>query len=108
MLVLGPGSAQAQEETPDLKTLSLADLGYRDFQLRGLLSEASAFVPFPSNWHLQGSEIRVDITYIASPLLIQDRSTLTVLANNLEVISIVPVADGEEHTFSIFLPTERL
>jgi hypothetical protein len=88
-------------------TLPLSNYGYGDLSLKGMYGAAAAFIPFQSNWVVD-DVIRVEATYIASPLLNRDRATLTVFANDMEVTSIRPVGDGEPHTLSFTVPSDRV
>ncbi len=85
---------------------SLKDFGYQDLTLRGMYGAARAWIPFREDWMFP-RPITLEVTYRASPLL-QANSTLTLYANDLELTSIRPVADGKPHTFTVAIPPERL
>jgi hypothetical protein len=87
--------------------LTLKDLGSNDLSLTGLYGAASTWIPFQSNWVFE-EEIKMTVVYTASPLLHRQRSTLTILANDQEVTSIHPIADGAKHTLSFTIPLELL
>lgn len=106
LFLLAPHTAHAQ--SPDeVVSISLEDIGYSDLSIKSMYGAASAFIPFQSNWALQ-QEGMLDVAYVASPLLKEDRSTLTVIANDLELVSVRLVADGNEHHISANIPVERL
>ncbi len=100
-----PGTAQAQEDPPSLQ-VTLKDLGYGDFSLRGMYGSSRLWIPLRPDWDIQ-TEATLEVTYVASPLL-RPRSTLTLYANKQELISIRPIADGQPHTFTTTIPVSRL
>lgn len=105
----GAGNAQlpvVQTNEPPAYEVSLKDLGYGDFSLRGMYGSTRLWVPFRSDWTFT-EPVTLEVTYIASPLL-HLRSTLTLYANDLELGSIHPVADGQPHTVSFTIPVDRL
>src|SRR5262249_15694618 len=53
-------------------------------------------------------DIKATVVYTASPILTKDHTTLTISANDQNVFSIRPVADGQEHSFSFSIPAAIL
>ncbi len=97
---------QAAGGSPSAR-LTLEDFGYSDGQLRGMFGAAQLWIPFQSNWVIN-RELNVNLIYVASPLLHQKRSTLTILANDQPVISLHPVATGTEQEVSFTIPPHLL
>lgn len=113
LLALGvawwPGGAAlvaASTAGAPLVQFTFDDLGYRDLALRGMYGTASVWIPFQGDWAFE-EPLTVVLAYEASPLL-RPRSTLTVLANDLEVTSTRLEADGQKHLLSFTVPVERL
>ncbi len=104
-LMVLPGTARAQEDPPSLQ-VTLKDLGYGDFSLRGMYGTSRLWIPLRPDWDIQ-TEATLEVTYVASPLL-RPRSTLTLYANKQELISIRPIADGQPHTFTTTIPVNQL
>jgi hypothetical protein len=100
---MAPAAVQAQEEPEETVTVSFARLGYDDLRLQGLYGTSSLWIPFQSDWPLEGN-IEIELTYTGSPLLNQEAAIVTVLANNREVTSFRPVGDGRRHTVSVTVP----
>jgi hypothetical protein len=94
----------SQAQSPNLR---LSELGYPDLTLNGMYGAATVFVPFQSDWVFEDAA-EITVNYVASPLLNDDRSTLTVFANDLQVASVRPVPDGSSHSFSFDVPVDRL
>ncbi len=105
LTLLPPQPAQAVEDPTPLE-VTLKELGYGDFSLRGMYGSTRLWIPLRSDWKLQ-QDVTLEVTYIASPLL-RPRSTLTLYANDTELISIRPIADGQPHTFTAKIPVSRL
>ena len=98
-------SAQIQQDPPG--TLTLAALGMEDITITGLNNSVSVYFPLPSNW-LRRNPAQVTLVYQASPLLDNERTSVTISANNLPITSIHPVADSQEHTVGFDVPPDRL
>jgi hypothetical protein len=96
--------AEAQSTVVEL---NLEQLGYGNVRLEGLNGTASIWVPTQSDWLIKETPITMTLTYIASPLLIAEKSTLTVYANDFPVTSIRPISDGAQHTVSFSIPSTR-
>ncbi len=108
----GPRPAQAQPRpanstAPGTLTVTLKDVGYRDpVVLKGMFGSAQVWIPFRSDWAFT-QDAQLALRYRASPLL-HGRSTLTVIANGLEVSSIALEADGAWHLVSVTIPANWL
>jgi hypothetical protein len=101
-----PAPTQAKglsQESAESFTITFSDLGRTELLMNGLYGQDSLFIPMRSDWVIE-EPIRVTVTYAASPLLDQSRSTLTILANDVEVTSIRPIANGNLNSFSFFIP----
>jgi len=98
-------SEMAQEDAPG--TLTMAALGMEDITITGLDNSISVYFPLPSNW-LRRHPAQVTLVYQASPLLDNERTSVTISANNLPITSIHPVVDSQEHTLGFEVPPDRL
>ena len=96
--------AQAQEDGNAVE-VTFSDLGYSDLRLKGLYGTNSMWIPFQSDWPV--GPVEVNLTYTASPLLNSEQAILTVLAENQELVSVRPIADGLDHSISFVVPPER-
>ena len=105
--VFGSAPLTAQQASFRALELRLSDAGYSDLVLSGMHGSSAAFIPFQSDWSFS-EPVEVQVAYVASPLLLSKRSTLTVLANDVQVTSLRPIADGAAHAFSFTVPAERL
>jgi hypothetical protein len=81
----------------------LEDYGYTDISLSGLFDQTTLWIPFESNWQLDG-DVQINIRYTASPLLNANRAIITVLINEEEVTTWRPLGDGEQHDFQFVVP----
>jgi hypothetical protein len=109
-LAAGPLPALAQDEEPTPQeafniSTTLAELGHNDLTLQGRETSRTVWLTLPHNWWLE-QDIQVDLVYTASALLEDDRSGLTVTANDQEVASFRPVSDGTKQVFTFTIPTE--
>jgi Bacterial cellulose synthase subunit. len=92
---------------PGEQTVTLEQVGYREpLALRGMYGTVRMWNPFRTDWAFS-SPAELSLTYRASSLL-RPRSTLTVLANGLEVASISLEADETWHTVQIPIPANWL
>jgi hypothetical protein len=97
-------TALSQAQSPNVR---FAELGLPDLTLNGMYGATTVFVPFQSDWVFE-APAEVTVRYTASPLLNDDRSTLTVFANDLQVASVRPIPDASSQTFSFEVPVDRL
>ncbi|HEY57280.1 MAG TPA: cellulose biosynthesis cyclic di-GMP-binding regulatory protein BcsB [Anaerolineae bacterium] len=92
---------------PGEQTVTLEQVGYREpLALRGMYGTVRVWIPFRTDWAFS-SPAELSLTYRASSLL-RPRSTLTVIANGLEVASISLEADETWHTVQIPIPANWL
>ena len=99
---IATSTIHAQEMSETAET-TFAKLGYDDMRLQGLYSTRTLWIPFQSDWPVEG-DVEIELTYIGSPLLHSRSAIVTVLANNEEITSFRPAGDGSEHTVSIAIP----
>lgn len=97
-------ASMTHAQTPNLR---FSDLGYGTLTLEGMYGATTVFLPFQSGWEVD-EDAQIAVEYAASPLLNEERSSLTVFANDLQVASIRPVADGSRQRFSFTVPADRL
>lgn len=114
IIVLGLGAVGASA-APDLQqgtptpsatpttAVTLADLGSGDVTINGLNGTTSVYFPLPTNWVLT-NPATLTVNYAASPLLDNQRTSMTLVANGQTLTSIHPVGDGQDHTLSLTLP----
>ena len=81
----------------------LEDYGYTDISLSGLFDQTTLWIPFESNWQLDG-DVQISLRYTASPLLNAERAILTVLVNSQEITTWRPVGDGLPHDYQFIVP----
>ena len=108
MLIITGQAAAQTGQTGQMQThqATFDSLGYGDLPLQGLYASSYLYVPFQSNWALQDDALMM-LRYMASPLLLSERSTLTILANNVEVHSLRPVP-GALQQVQFTIPLDRL
>jgi hypothetical protein len=92
----------AQAQTSQI-SIFLEDYGYTDISLNGLFDQTSLWIPFETNWQLDG-DVQINLTYTASPLLNANRAIMTVLINDEEITTWRPVGDGLAHDFQFIVP----
>jgi hypothetical protein len=108
MITITPAAVHAQDRPDETVTVSFEKLGYSDLRLQGLYGTNSLWIPFQSDWPLEG-DVEIELAYTGSPLLNREAAIVTVLANNQEATSFRPVGDGRMHTISVTVPpTQRL
>lgn len=107
---VSPGVQAASWERspePGEQTVTLEQVGYRDpLALRGMYGTVQVWIPFRTDWAFS-SPAQLSLTYRASSLL-RPRSTLTVIANGLEVASLSLDADENWHTVQMSIPPNWL
>ncbi|MBN1202964.1 MAG: cellulose biosynthesis cyclic di-GMP-binding regulatory protein BcsB [Anaerolineae bacterium] len=86
--------------------VTLADLDRGPLRLTGMHGSSSTWLSLPTDWLV--NEIEVDLGYIASPLLHEQRASLTVLVNEDVVTSFRPIGDGSEHRETFIIPQETI
>jgi hypothetical protein len=108
MITITPAAVHAQDSPEETVIVSFEKLGYDDLRLHGLYGTNSLWIPFQSDWPIEGN-VEIELTYTGSPLLNREAAIVTVLANNQEVTSFRPVGDGHMRTTSVMVPpTQRL
>src|SRR5437879_5793161 len=79
----GPVSALAASDSPTAQTFE--QLGYGDRTVRGPFATADYFFPVPAAEETHGARLDLDISH--SPMLVPDRSTVTVIVDGLAITS---------------------
>ncbi len=109
MIAHGSASAQTSDDPaePPIFDIPFTLLGVDTLQLNGMYGRSTLWMPFQSNWFI-GDDLVLTVDYIASPLLNVRRSSLTILANGVEVGSIRPIGDGRLNQFNVTIPANLL
>lgn len=101
-----PPTETPTPESEIVTSVSLSDLGQEDLFINGLEGTGSIWIPLPANWIIE--DVQVELSYIGSSLLHEERASLTVLTRDQPVASIQLLGNGNEQRVSFTVPVEYI